>query len=552
MLLPTTSCILPLLIASCALFPTLGRVEATTIHHAHHKKSGPDHGKDMDKQSSSMMEDYEDMSTSSTPSPPLPEPMELVYQKVQIGQPVFAPLNISMDLSEKAALDLLITNSRYDRRSMPPSLVPLDVNVSVLLLTLASPDESSLKYEVEFLMNMVWVDSRLKYNITNTTSVNLTYSADSYEAIPMRANPRRRDYLDALHHFPKVWIPDVYFVKHGDFRMNLDPNHIALRLHPNGTVAFTTRRHLILSCQGELGIFPFDDPQCSWNIESISNERDALEFKWHTDTGILRKSPNLSFLNAYLAKNETTYCNSSHWRGNYSCLGVQLTFNRDRAYYFTTVFIPDIILVTSSFITFWLEWNAVPARIMLGVTTMLNFFTTSNTFRSTLPVVSNLTAMNIWDGFSMFFIYASLLEFVIVNYIGRKRPRRAYPEPPDPHSSAQLNKVEQRGVAGSPSGMGGSGGTENNQGDICTTFSPSPSHAASIGGIGIGIGWTIPTVNLLRRRIIENPIRVAKTVDVISRVVFPIAYAAFLIFFFVKHKAFDGSYYYSNEEYDDR
>jgi hypothetical protein len=32
--------------------------------------------------------------------------------------------------------------------------------------------------------------------------------------------------------------------------------------------------------------------------------------------------------------------------------------------------------------------------------------------------------MNIWDGFSMFFIYASLLEFVFVNYIGRKRPRR--------------------------------------------------------------------------------------------------------------------------------
>lgn len=86
--------------------------------------------------------------------------------------------------------------------------------------------------------------------------------------------------------------------------------------------------------------------------------------------------------------------------GNYSCLKVELTFTRDRAFYFTTVFIPvssacsllvcyrlalalsatlsinfflfngthsassfkGIILVTSSFITFWLEWNAVPAR----------------------------------------------------------------------------------------------------------------------------------------------------------------------------------------------
>ncbi len=53
---------------------------------------------------------------------------------------------------------------------------------------------------------------------------------------------------------------------------------------------------------------------------------------------------------------------------------------------------------------------------------MLNFFTTSNGFRSTLPVVSNLTAMNVWDGVCMGFIYASLLEFVCVNYNGRKRP----------------------------------------------------------------------------------------------------------------------------------
>lgn len=52
--------------------------------------------------------------------------------------------------------------------------------------------------------------------------------------------------------------------------------------------------------------------------------------------------------------------------GNYSCLKVELTFTRDRAFYFTTVFIPGIILVTSSFITFWLEWNAVPARSMIG------------------------------------------------------------------------------------------------------------------------------------------------------------------------------------------
>ncbi|GFY53075.1 glutamate-gated chloride channel [Trichonephila inaurata madagascariensis] len=108
--------------------------------------------------------------------------------------------------------------------------------------------------------------------------------------------------------------------------------------------------------------------------------------------------------------------------GNYSCLRVLLVFTRDKIFYFSTVFGPGVVLVTSSFISFWLDINAVPARVMIGVTTMLNFCTTTNSFRSTLPVVSNLTAMNLWDGVCMFFIYASMLEFIIVNYLYRKYP----------------------------------------------------------------------------------------------------------------------------------
>ncbi|RXG74017.1 Glutamate-gated chloride channel [Armadillidium vulgare] len=159
-------------------------------------------------------------------------------------------------------------------------------------------------------------------------------------------------------------------------------------------------------------------------------EKDNVLLKWRNVTGTIwdngiTKSDHYRELNAYLIYNRTGICNSSEtdWRGNFSCLQVDLLFSRDDAFYFSTVFIPSIILVTSSFITFWLEWNAVPARVMIGVTTMLNFFTTSNSFRSTLPVVSNLAAMNLWDSVCMFFIYVSLLEFVVVNYVGRKRPK---------------------------------------------------------------------------------------------------------------------------------
>ncbi|XP_012283087.1 glycine receptor subunit alpha-4 isoform X12 [Orussus abietinus] len=354
--------------------------------------------------------------------------------------------------SDKEILDNLLLSTRYDKRLLPPvqgtlrppphtrqddytpDLEPTDpdnpehlkhhrhyhhtaphnhsslltprrtgtltVNVSVLLLSLASPDESSLKYEVEFLLQQQWYDPRLRYS-----------------------NRSRYEFLNAIHHHNDIWLPDTYFIMHGDFKDPLIPVHFALRIYRNGTVNYLMRRHLILSCQGRLNIFPFDDPLCSFAIESISYEQTAITYVWKNDEDTLRKSPSLTTLNAYLIQNQTITCPiKASWRGNYSCLKVDLIFTRDRAFYFTTVFIPGIILVTSSFITFWLEWNAVPARVMIGVTTMLNFFTTSNGFRSTLPVVSNLTAMNVWDGVCMCFIYASLLEFVCVNYVGRKRP----------------------------------------------------------------------------------------------------------------------------------
>ncbi|XP_076241279.1 pH-sensitive chloride channel 1 isoform X10 [Calliopsis andreniformis] len=404
--------------------------------------------------------------------------------------------------SDKEILDNLLLSTRYDKRLLPPVQGTLTVNVSVLLLSLASPDESSLKYEVEFLLQQQWYDPRLRYS-----------------------NRSQYEFLNAIHHYDDIWLPDTYFIMHGDFKDPLIPVHFALRIYRNGTVNYLMRRHLILSCQGRLNIFPFDDPLCSFAIESISYEQTAITYVWKNDEGTLRKSPSLTSLNAYLIKNQTITCPIKvSWRGNYSCLKVDLIFTRDRAFYFTTVFIPGIILVTSSFITFWLEWNAVPARVMIGVTTMLNFFTTSNGFRSTLPVVSNLTAMNVWDGVCMCFIYASLLEFVCVNYVGRKRPMHNVVYRPGENPVTQGKKKRE---GGPPTGTT----TGPNEIITCTNCGPNPcTHTATNG-------CTAETLLFqLRKKEPPHPIRVAKTIDVIARITFPVAYFMFLTFFFIHYK----------------
>nr|BAX77798.1 pH-sensitive chloride channel 1 isoform 6 [Bombyx mori] len=415
--------------------------------------------------------------------------------------------------SDKEILDNLLKNTRYDKRLLPPVDGVLTVNVSVLLLSLASPDESSLKYEVEFLLQQQWYDPRLRYS-----------------------NQSHYDYLNAIHHHEDIWLPDTYFIMHGDFKDPIIPMHFALRIYRNGTINYLMRRHLILSCQGRLNIFPFDDPLCSFALESISYEQSAITYVWKNDEDTLRKSPSLTTLNAYLIQNQTIPCPiKASWRGNYSCLKVDLIFTRDRAFYFTTVFIPGIILVTSSFITFWLEWNAVPARSMIGVTTMLNFFTTSNGFRSTLPVVSNLTAMNVWDGVCMCFIYASLLEFVCVNYVGRKRPLhnvvyRPGENPVTQRLPAVLSRIGI--ILASPLKRESTGAADLVSCTACTGPPGSCTHTANNGGV------SEPCFVQVRKKEPPHPIRVAKTIDVIARITFPTAYAVFLIFFFIHYKAF--------------
>ena len=61
--------------------------------------------------------------------------------------------------------------------------------------------------------------------------------------------------------------------------------------------------------------------------------------------------------------------------GEYSCLKVELIFKREFSYYLITIYVPCCMLVIVSWVSFWLDPNAVPARVSLGVTTLLTMST---------------------------------------------------------------------------------------------------------------------------------------------------------------------------------
>ena len=84
--------------------------------------------------------------------------------------------------------------------------------------------------------------------------------------------------------------------------------------------------------------------------------------------------------------------------GEYSCLKVELILKREFSYYLITIYVPCCMLVIVSWVSFWLDPNAVPARVSLGVTTLLTMSTQTASINNSLPPVAYTKAIDVWTG----------------------------------------------------------------------------------------------------------------------------------------------------------
>jgi hypothetical protein len=76
-------------------------------------------------------------------------------------------------------------------------------------------------------------------------------------------------------------------------------------------------------------------------------------------------------------------------------------------------------------VSFWLDPNSIPARVSLGVTTLLTMATQISGINASLPPVSYTKAIDVWTGVCLTFVFGALLEFALVNYASRSDAHRA-------------------------------------------------------------------------------------------------------------------------------
>ncbi|KAF0028554.1 hypothetical protein F2P81_019641 [Scophthalmus maximus] len=79
-------------------------------------------------------------------------------------------------------------------------------------------------------------------------------------------------------------------------------------------------------------------------------------------------------------------------------------------------YFPTMLMVVLSWVSFWIDRRAVPARVSLGITTVLTMSTIITGVSSSMPQVSYVKAVDIYLWTSFLFVFLSVIEYAVVNY----------------------------------------------------------------------------------------------------------------------------------------
>lgn len=104
----------------------------------------------------------------------------------------------------------------------------------------------------------------------------------------------------------------------------------------------------------------------------------------------------------------------------FSGLTATMIFRRRSMYYIFQMYIPCVCVVALSWVSFWINHEAVPARVALSITTVLTISYMRGNVNAGMPRVSYLKSIDYFLLGGFVFIFMTLLEYVLVLKQSRK------------------------------------------------------------------------------------------------------------------------------------
>ncbi|XP_054070449.1 gamma-aminobutyric acid receptor subunit epsilon [Rissa tridactyla] len=312
-------------------------------------------------------------------------------------------------------LNSLLKN--YDNKLRPDiGIKPTFIDVDIYVNSIGPVSVIQMEYTIDIFFAQTWYDRRLRFNST-------------LKALTLNTNMVSR-----------IWIPDTFFrnSKRADSHWITTPNQL-LRIWNDGKVLYTLRLTIEAECLLQLQNFPMDTHSCPLVFSSYGYPREEIVYRWRRYSIEVsdQRTWRLYQFDFTGLRNTSEVLRTG--AGEYMVMTVSFDLSRRMGYFAIQTYIPCILTVVLSWVSFWIKRDSTPARTSLGITTVLTMTTLSTISRKHLPRVSYITAMDLFVSVCFIFVFAALMEYATLNYlVGNKKPLEHNRKARLPPASAQV------------------------------------------------------------------------------------------------------------------
>ncbi|NXK56563.1 GBRD protein, partial [Chauna torquata] len=264
---------------------------------------------------------------------------------------------------------------------------PVNVALAIEVASIDHISEVNMEYTMTVFLHQSWRDDRLSYNHTNET-----LGLDSR-------------FVD------KLWLPDTFIVnaKSAWFHDVTVENKL-IRLQPDGVILYSIRITSTVACDMDLSKYPMDEQECMLDLESYGYSSEDIVYHWSENQEEIHGLDKLQLAQFTITNYQfTTEMMNFKSAGQFPRLSLHFHLRRNRGVYIIQSYVPSILLVAMSWVSFWISQSAVPARVSLGITTVLTMTTLMVSARSSLPRASAIKALDVYFWICYVFVFAALV-----------------------------------------------------------------------------------------------------------------------------------------------
>ncbi|RVE46166.1 hypothetical protein evm_009170 [Chilo suppressalis] len=301
-------------------------------------------------------------------------------------------INDAVSKNITSVLENLLKN--YENSQLPThgKGYPTVVQTNILIRSMGPVSELDMDYSMDCYFRQYWRDTRLSF-LGPIRSLSLS-----------------------IKMLERIWRPDTYFYngKHSYVHTITVPNKL-LRISQHGDILYSMRLTIKAKCPMELRNFPMDRQSCPLILGSYAYSNQQLVYQWQNSQSV-NFVPGMTLSQFDLISFPYRNFTFTRREGDFSVLQVSFNLQRHTGYFLIQVYVPCILIVVLSWVSFWIHREATSDRVGLGITTVLTLSTISLDSRTDLPKVRYATALDWFLLMSFFYCIATLLEFAGVHY----------------------------------------------------------------------------------------------------------------------------------------